>query len=120
MTPQDRSKDVSRIYLAARELSDSQRLVYLQGACGEDEALRREVESLLEWNADLAPILAALAGDAAAPALPAVTASTTFGEQAPMPPAGSGKPGDGGFTAGTIFAGRFRIIAPIGRGGMGE
>ena len=47
MTPQDRSHEVSRIYLAARELPDSDRLAYVQRECAGDEALQRELESLL-------------------------------------------------------------------------
>ena len=120
MTPEHRSHEVSRIYLAARELPDSERLAYVQRECGGDEALRRELESLLSWNAEVAPILAALAGDAIAGAEPGSTASTTVLPNEQIHQSVDGRAGDDTFTAGTIFAGRFRIVAALGRGGMGE
>ena len=64
MTPQDRSNEVSRIYLAARELPDSDRLAYVQRECAGDEALQRELESLLAWNSEVEPFMAALVRDA--------------------------------------------------------
>ena len=120
MTPTGhRSNDVSRICDAALELPDADRLAFVRRECAGDEALRREVESRLDWNADVAPLVAALAGNPIPP-LPAATASTTVGADAPIRRAATGDGGDVRFTAGTIVAGRFRIVAAIGRGGMGE
>ena len=68
MTPEDRSHEVSRIYLAALELPGSDRLAYVQRECDGDEALQRELESLLAWNSDVEPVVAALVRDAIAAA----------------------------------------------------
>jgi serine/threonine-protein kinase len=46
MTPQ-RARDVERICLAALEQEPSARSAFLVEACAGDDALRREVESLL-------------------------------------------------------------------------
>jgi len=46
MSP-ERFQEVEKLYHAARELVLSQRSAFLAGACGGDEELRREVESLL-------------------------------------------------------------------------
>jgi len=120
MTPHDWSHEVSRIYVAALELPESDRLAYVQRECAGDETLRRELESLLAWNAEVAPLVAALAGDAIAPAVAGATASTTLDPKEQVQRAIDGRTGDDTFTAGTIFAGRFRIVAALGRGGMGE
>ena len=50
------SNDVSRIYRAALELPESDRLAHVRRECAGDDALRREVESLLAWDADVAPL----------------------------------------------------------------
>jgi len=46
MTP-DRWKKIEELYHTARECEESQRLAFLNEACAGDDALRREVESLL-------------------------------------------------------------------------
>jgi serine/threonine protein kinase len=46
MTP-ERWQQIERLYRAALEHAESERAAFLAGACGEDETLRREVESLL-------------------------------------------------------------------------
>jgi len=121
MTPHGHhSNDVSRIYGAALELPDADRLAFVRRECAGDEALQREVESLLDWNADVAPLVAALARNPIVPPLPGATASTTLAHDDSIPNAAAAAAGDARFTAGTIFAGRFRIVATIGRGGMGE
>ena len=50
MTP-ERYKEVSRLYRAALELEPTRWTDYLADACGGDEALRQEVESLLAYEA---------------------------------------------------------------------
>ena len=49
MTP-ERYKEVGRLYRAALELEPARWAAYLAEACGGDEALRREVASLLDYE----------------------------------------------------------------------
>ena len=46
----DRWQQVEKICHAALELEESQRAAFREEACGDDEALRREVESLLRFD----------------------------------------------------------------------
>ena len=46
MTP-DRWQRIEELYHSAREREESQRVAFLNEACAGDEALRREIESLL-------------------------------------------------------------------------
>src|SRR5260370_36157082 len=64
-------RQIESVYHAARELSREERSRFLEEVCGSDEALRREVESLLA-NEDLAstflePATAAAADEPVAP-----------------------------------------------------
>ena len=47
MNPVQRYEEVRRLYGEAEEMEPAQRGVFLEKACGDDEALRREVEELL-------------------------------------------------------------------------
>ena len=51
MTP-DRWSEVERIYHAARARAEGDRAAFLDDACGTDQALRQEVESLLKYEPD--------------------------------------------------------------------
>ena len=85
-----RAKDVFLIALDQPELD---RVAFLSGACGDNAALREEVESLLKFH-------------------------DTPGSHGAEPP---GPPGDAArFAPGDMFAGRYRMVARIGRGGMGD
>ena len=50
MTP-ERWREIERLYHAALERSTEERNAFLTEVCGSDEALRRELESLLEYHA---------------------------------------------------------------------
>jgi tetratricopeptide (TPR) repeat protein len=78
------------IFLDALERPEAERRQFLDEACGGDEALRREVRSLLDFHAG--------------------TQDVSESE---------GEPGERLFAPGEIFAGRYRMIARIGHGGMG-
>jgi tetratricopeptide (TPR) repeat protein len=82
-----RAKD---LFLAALDQPAANRQAFVAKACGGDEALRHEVESLLAFHEDQED--AGPDGD-----LPEVA-----------------------FAAGEMFAGRYRMITKIARGGMGE
>jgi tetratricopeptide (TPR) repeat protein len=85
-----RAKDV---FLIALDQPEPDRIAFLAEACGDNPALREEVESLLKFH-------------------------DTPGSDGAGPP---GPPDDAArFAPGDMFAGRYRMVARIGRGGMGD
>jgi tetratricopeptide (TPR) repeat protein len=98
MTLHQRAKEV---FLASLDLPSAERAAYVARECGDDTALRTEIESLLAFHEEGA------GAAAVAPHL-ASTAGTPIGGAA-----------SGSFAPGDVFAGRYRMIAPLGRGGMG-
>jgi tetratricopeptide (TPR) repeat protein len=82
-----RAKDV---FLVALAQPGPIRCAFLADACGDDTALRAEVESLLHFH------------------------ETTGASE----PAAAAEPAR--FAPGQMFAGRYRMVARIGRGGMGD
>jgi eukaryotic-like serine/threonine-protein kinase len=98
MTP-ERFEEIARLYEAALELAPGERTAFIDGACGADEGLRREVESLLEADER--------AGDfIARPALGGV-AELLESEETQSLSAGQ-------------TVGHYRVLSPLGAGGMGE
>ncbi len=95
----ERQHQAESLFHAALEQPPDKRRDYLLHACGSDEELRREVESLL-----------AVASDA-----------DSFLESAPAPPVGdiTGKTDDAHWVSGTRV-GPYIIRERIGNGGMGE
>ncbi len=94
-------KEIERLYHLAREREAGEREQFLAEACGGDEALRREVESLLARPAEGKDFLEAPALEVAARALAE--------EAAKAPPID--------LTGRTIA--HYRVLAKIGEGGMG-
>ena len=94
MTP-ERWQQVAGLFEAALEQAPTSRAAFLGNACGDDVALRSEVESLLQQ----AP------SSAVADDLPGRVAADMFSSP--------------GLAAGA-FLGAYRIIGPLGAGGMGE
>ena len=97
MSEQTRWKDISRLYHEARQRSGSGRRAFLQEACGRDEALRIEVESLLSSEADAGDFLASPAATELVRTLEADMVSLVGRQIA-----------------------SYRIDALLGAGGMGE
>ena len=79
------------LFLAALDRPAAERRHFLDDACGGDTALLHEVESLLEFHEDDE------GGDRSV-----------------------GESSKGEFAPGYVFAGRYRMITRIGRGGMGD
>jgi predicted Ser/Thr protein kinase len=96
MSPDARSRHITAIFEAAYELPAADRAAFLAVACGADESLRREVESLLAAEARAGAFL-----EDAGPTI----AETLAPQAAPLTP---------GERIGT-----FLIEGEIGRGGMG-
>ena len=99
-------KKVKAIVQEALDRSPSERASYLDAACGSDASLRKEVESLLDF--DKSGLLDKPAADALA----------ELQQTADRTPAG--KASDSQLGAGDVLAGRYRIIDALGKGGMGE
>jgi Tol biopolymer transport system component len=94
----DRWEKIEQLYHAALERDEAQRAGYLHEACGEDEALRREVESLLAQETQAGGLLESLAIDMAAKMLAENQTHSLVGHQ----------------------LGSFKILSLLGLGGMGE
>ncbi|MBZ5580206.1 MAG: serine/threonine protein kinase [Acidobacteriia bacterium] len=94
LTP-ERFAHVRMVFEAALGRHPSERRAYLEGACGGDKALLEEIEGMLSAEARHGALL-----DGNVPQ--------------------SSAPEEGRFPAGTILAGRYRILGLLGQGGMGE
>ena len=99
----ERWSQIERLYHAARELGPAERAAFLEQACPADAAVRQEVESLLANGEDDDEFLETPALRAVAEVLEAVTASRASG--------------DSSLVGKTIS--HYRIVAELGRGGMG-
>src|SRR5256714_6657000 len=97
MTP-ERWEQVGKFYQAALALAPSGRETFLDDACGDDTAMRREVESLLAAESDAGNFLAAGAMKDAAKMLV---------EDKSLMPVGK-------------KLGHYQILSLLGSGGMGE
>ena len=94
----ERYEKIGQLFHAALELPAESRMAFLSAACGVDVDLRKEVESLLEAHDK--------AGDFATAPPAGVFAAWLAGEA------------QAADLSGTI--GAYEVLAPIGRGGMGE
>ena len=95
MTP-ERYQKVDRLCRAALELEPAERASYLAAACGDDEEVRREVESLLGYEA--ASFLDRSVLELVAQAQAEESSILHFNQQ----------------------SGRYRLLSLLGKGGMGE
>src|SRR5215218_10113156 len=93
-------KSAKDVFLAAAALPTAERPDFLAGACGPDPALRAAVERLLEAHDRPDSLLDPPPADRSGP------------------PTGTFVPGPA--TPGAVVGGRYKLVEPIGEGGMGE
>ena len=103
MTP-ERYRQVGQLYHAALDLGYDRRASFLEGACGSDQELRREVESLLASHEHAGEFIETPALGVLDPTTGAATVSQTL-DQSPS------------LVGRTIAC--YRVLEPIGAGGMG-
>jgi serine/threonine protein kinase len=113
--PAERSQQIEQLYHAARERNPDERAAFLEQACSGDDALRREVESLLAEDSRVQSFLEA----------PAAELMQTMSREGPGQRLRGAEPPetDADVTAtGTSMTqlGPYKIDARIGQGGMGE
>jgi serine/threonine protein kinase/Tfp pilus assembly protein PilF len=94
----ERWQQVEQLYHSALEKEASERSAYLAAACADDEALRREVESLLAHEDSAQNFIESPALDVAAKLLAKEQNSAVPGQ----------------------MINQYKIISPLGAGGMGE
>src|SRR5688500_2472123 len=126
----DDFRRIREVFESALSRPESERRAYVARACGNDTLVLMEVERMLAADADHDGLLdrAALAGTPRLHEGLGTQCSSCHGMlgatgrvcRACGTPAGA-LPGDEGrFRAGALFASRFRIVARLGHGGMGD
>ena len=111
MNPADLHGAAKQVFLRAVEVQGTARNELLDELCGDHAALRSEVESLLEFSGGETRLT---------PHDPTPHDLTPPGGGAHPSVGSSSRATRSGLEPGRIFGGRYRIIAELGRGGMGR
>jgi len=126
VTAPEQFRRVRALFEAALDLPVTERAAWLEGACGGDLTLLRHVERMLAASSQRHSLLDLSAIDThegesrvCIGCGAAVTRSHSFCPSCGTPAAGMPMH-EGRFRSGALVAGRFRIVALQGRGGMGE
>ncbi|MBN1508625.1 MAG: serine/threonine protein kinase [Sedimentisphaerales bacterium] len=114
MSP-ERHAQIKRLFLATCELQEGERPAFLDHACKGDAELRAEIESLLKHHHPGSIIEASPRGEKVR--VPTVVADILAAAVLASPGAPEAQPR---FPAGTMISDRYRIVALLGKGGMGE
>src|SRR5262245_53363954 len=109
---------IERLYHAALELDVNERGAFLAVACGGDETLRGEVESLLRCDAQAVNFIEAPALEVAAQLQAEEQAAEMF-DSLSHTNFDPSKPGSGSSPVPPIFIGDYRVLCKLGEGGMG-
>src|SRR5262245_35533346 len=102
----DRWASIERLYHAALEREPAERAAFLNEACAGDETLRRQVAALLACDGQSPGFIESPALEVAARAMAANPSLLEEAETAAIKPPPQ--------------IGAYQILAPLGRGGMGE
>lgn len=94
----ERWRQVDKLFQAALDRVPEERAVFISAACGGDDSLRREVEALLSADGQAVKLIESPAYAVVAPLLVESDMQSLLGKT----------------------LGRYQIISPIGKGGMGE
>jgi serine/threonine protein kinase/Tol biopolymer transport system component len=105
----ERWQNIERLYHAALECEESKRAAFLAGACGGDEALRREVESLVSYGSRSGKFIEGSALAVVAPALARDESEHDLADERRIIEKMIGK-----------RIAQYRIVEQLGAGGMGE
>src|SRR5262245_62971077 len=104
----ERWEKLAQLHRAALEHEGSERWAFLEQACGGDEELHREVMSLLAYEGKTASFMQSST-------LEVATKQLARSEGDPNKRQSMDR-----FLPGAVLAGRYRVVALLGKGGMGE